>query len=97
MPTQQELEARVAALEGLLTQGGIEFEKVLVPTIAEAVDLAPITEPDLRDPIVTPPYDPDLALVTDIEPTSPIVNSRNAELAPVVLGHTEVLRVKQNA
>lgn len=94
MPTQQELEDRIATLESLLTQGGIEFEKVLVPTVSEAVELAPITHPELRDPVINPPYDPDLAPIVEPEPISPIINPRNAELAPVIAGHTEVLRVK---
>ncbi len=83
MPNQQELEARIAALEAMLTGQGMEVEKVQVPAPPEVVDLAPVGYPEPRDPIVNPPYDSDLAPVEHPPPLTPVLNPPQ-DLAPVV-------------
>ncbi len=96
MPNQQELEARIAALEAMLTGQGMEVEKVQVPAPPEVVDLAPVGYPEPRDPIVNPPYDSDLAPVEHPPPLTPVLNPPQ-DLAPVVDGRVvDVYRMKSS-
>lgn len=96
MPTQQELEARIAALESMLTGQGVAIEKVQEPVPPVVIDLAPIGHPEPRDPILDPYYGAELAPVTHPEPLTPVLYPPQ-ELAPVDDGRVvDVYRMKSN-